>query len=192
MVDLERQQARQWLEELAEALEHWRLVLVSGSHLFAGAMVWSYPGVMHRASSLTDLRGLLNGGKSSSAPESACPTSAPPLQVPVGPGGRFRSRSCRSAPIRPAAWISSWTPSSSCSATTCPTGCQATLKTEPLPTPKTEPPPTSGGRLFSEPFRLGLAGGWFGACSWFSCPVGLVGRSFVRRSCRWGCSGCSP
>jgi hypothetical protein len=70
--------------------------------------------------------------------------------------------------------------------------CQATLKTEPLPTPKTEPPPTSGGRLFSEPFRLGLAGGWFGACSWFSCPVGLVGRSFVRRSCRWGCSGCSP
>jgi hypothetical protein len=44
MVDLERQQARQWLEELAQALEHWRLVLVSGSHLFAGAMVWTYPG----------------------------------------------------------------------------------------------------------------------------------------------------
>ena len=46
--------------------------------------------------------------------------------------------------------------------------CQATLKTEPLPTPKTEPPLAPEGRLFSESFRLGLAGGWFGACSWFS------------------------
>jgi DNA-binding NarL/FixJ family response regulator len=86
MVDLERQQARQWLEELAEALEHWRLVLVSGNHLFAGAMVWSYPGVMHRASSLADLRGLLNGGKTSPAPESADPTSDPL----AGPCGAWR------------------------------------------------------------------------------------------------------
>jgi hypothetical protein len=46
--------------------------------------------------------------------------------------------------------------------------CQATLKTEPLPTSKTEPPLTPGGRLFSASFRLGLAGGWFGACSSFS------------------------
>jgi hypothetical protein len=86
MVDLERQQARQWLEELAQALEPWRLVLVSGNHLFAGAMVWSYPGVMHRASSLADLRGLLNGGKTSSAPESAAPTIAPT----AGPCGAWR------------------------------------------------------------------------------------------------------
>ena len=46
--------------------------------------------------------------------------------------------------------------------------CQATLKTEPLPTSKTEPPLRSAGRLFSESFRLGLIGGWFGACSSFS------------------------
>ena len=37
--------------------------------------------------------------------------------------------------------------------------CQATLKTEPLPTSKTEPPLAPEGRLFSESFRLGLAGG---------------------------------
>ena len=86
MVDLERQQARQWLEELAEALEHWRLVVVSVSHLFAGAMVWTYPGVMHCASSPADLRGLLNGGKTSPAPESAPPTSAPT----AGPCGAWR------------------------------------------------------------------------------------------------------
>jgi hypothetical protein len=47
-------------------------------------------------------------------------------------------------------------------------GCQATLKTEPLPTSITEPPLTPGGRLFSASFRLGLARGWFGACSSFS------------------------
>jgi hypothetical protein len=46
--------------------------------------------------------------------------------------------------------------------------CQATLKTEPLPTSKTEPPLAPEGRLFSESFRLGLIGGWFGACSSFS------------------------
>ena len=39
MEQLERQQARQWLEELAEALEPWRLVIVSGNDLFAGVMV---------------------------------------------------------------------------------------------------------------------------------------------------------
>jgi len=38
-------------------------------------------------------------------------------------------------------------------------GCQATSKTEPLPTSKTEPPLAPEGRLFSESFRLGLAGG---------------------------------
>ena len=86
MVDLERQQARQWLEELAQALEPWRLVLVSGSHLFAGAMVWAYPGVMHRASSLADLRGLLNGCAASPAAESTAPTSAPT----AGPCGAWR------------------------------------------------------------------------------------------------------
>ena len=105
MVDLERQQARQWLEELAEALEPWRLVVVSGNHLFAGAMVWSYPGVLHRATSLADLRGLLSGCAARAPRPRAPPPQAPPRQAPVGPGGRFRSRSCRSAPIPPAAWI---------------------------------------------------------------------------------------
>ena len=46
--------------------------------------------------------------------------------------------------------------------------CQATSKTEPLPTSKTEPPLAPEVRLFSESFRLGLAGGWIGACPWFS------------------------
>jgi hypothetical protein len=46
--------------------------------------------------------------------------------------------------------------------------CQATSKTEPLPTSKTEPPLAPEGRLFSESFRIGLIGGWIGACSSFS------------------------
>jgi hypothetical protein len=45
------------------------------------------------------------------------------------------------------------------STATPPSACQATLKTEPLPTSKTEPPLAPEGRLFSESFRLGLAGG---------------------------------
>jgi hypothetical protein len=45
--------------------------------------------------------------------------------------------------------------------------CQPTSKTAPLPTPKTEPPPTRSGALFPEWFRLGCAGG-ASACSWFS------------------------
>ncbi len=45
--------------------------------------------------------------------------------------------------------------------------CQPTSKTAPLPTPKTEPPPTRPGALFPEWFRLGCAGG-ASACSWFS------------------------
>ena len=59
MVELERQQAQQWLAELAAGLEPWRLVVVSGSDLFAGVMVWTYPGEMRRASSLAALRALL-------------------------------------------------------------------------------------------------------------------------------------
>lgn len=43
--------------------------------------------------------------------------------------------------------------------------CQATLKTEPLPTSKTGPPLRLDWQLFSESFRLGLVGGLFGACS---------------------------
>jgi len=75
MVELERQQARQWLSELAASLEHWRLVVVSGSDLFAGVMVWTYPGVMRRASSLAALQGLLSGEAATTAPAVAAPTS---------------------------------------------------------------------------------------------------------------------
>ena len=74
MVELERQQARQWLSELAASLEPWRLVIVSGSDLLAGVMVWTYPGVMRRASSLADLRGLLSGEAAPTAPEVADPS----------------------------------------------------------------------------------------------------------------------
>jgi DNA-binding NarL/FixJ family response regulator len=76
MVELERQQAQQWLSELAASLEHWRLVVVSGSDLFAGVMVWTYPGVMIRASSLAGLRGLLSG--------EAATTTAPAVAAPTG------------------------------------------------------------------------------------------------------------
>jgi DNA-binding NarL/FixJ family response regulator len=68
MVELERQQAQQWLSELAASLEHWRLVVVSGSDLFAGVMVWTYPGVMRRASSLAALGALLGGEAAGEAP----------------------------------------------------------------------------------------------------------------------------
>jgi DNA-binding NarL/FixJ family response regulator len=84
MVELERQQARQWLSELAASLEHWRLVVVSGSDLFAGVMVWTYPGVMRRASSLADLRGLLSGEAATTAPAVAAPTGSP-TSAPCAP-----------------------------------------------------------------------------------------------------------
>ena len=63
-----RQQSQQWLAELAVALRRWRLVLVSGNDLFAGVMVWTYPGEMLREASLEDLRALLT-----------------PVEGPVGP-----------------------------------------------------------------------------------------------------------
>jgi hypothetical protein len=71
-----RQQSQQWLAELAAALEPWRLVLVSGNDLFAGVMVWTYPGEMLRASSLADLRALLTPVAPSSDPDPD-PTGAP-------------------------------------------------------------------------------------------------------------------
>jgi DNA-binding NarL/FixJ family response regulator len=102
-----RQQSQQWLSELAAALEPWRLVLVSGNDLFAGVMVWTYPGQMLRASSLADLRALLtpvaptpglNGAPSPDPREDptgapACPPSAPRpipqriLPIPADPPG---------------------------------------------------------------------------------------------------------
>ncbi len=54
-----REQARQWLANLAAALAPWQLVVVSGNDLFAAAMVWSYPGPMRRAASLEDLQALI-------------------------------------------------------------------------------------------------------------------------------------
>ena len=87
MVELERQQAQQWLSELAASLEHWRLVVVSGSDLFAGVMVWTYPGEMRRASSLADLRGLLGGDPATTGPALTATTGATsaPTAGPCGP-----------------------------------------------------------------------------------------------------------
>jgi hypothetical protein len=51
--------------------------------------------------------------------------------------------------------------------------CQPTSKTAPLPTPKSEPPPTRSGASFPDWFRLGCAGG-ASACSCFSWLVALV------------------
>jgi integrase len=62
--------------------------------------------------------------------------------------------------------------------------CQATSKTEPLPTPKTEPPLTRSGASLSEAVRLSVGGG-FRACSWF---VGLV----VVSRCAGGSSPAVP
>jgi hypothetical protein len=47
------------------------------------------------------------------------------------------------------------------------TSCQPTSKTAPLPTPKSEPPPSRFVASFPGWFRLGCAGG-ASACSWFS------------------------
>ena len=87
MVELERQQAQQWLAELAAGLEPWRLVVVSGSDLFAGVMVWTYPGVMRRASSLADLRGLLSGEAATTAPAVSAPTGSPTGGLTGAPTG---------------------------------------------------------------------------------------------------------
>jgi hypothetical protein len=51
--------------------------------------------------------------------------------------------------------------------------CQPTSKTAPLPTPKSEPPPTRSGASFPDWFRLGCAGG-ASVCSWFGWLVALV------------------
>jgi len=51
--------------------------------------------------------------------------------------------------------------------------CQPTSKTAPLPTPKSEPPPTRSGASFPDWFRFGWAGG-ASVCSWFAWLVALV------------------
>jgi len=85
-MELERQQAQQWLAELAAALEPWRLVVVSGNHLFAGVMVWTYPGAICRAASVADLRALLQGEEEATAAERPPPTgaTATPTTTPTG------------------------------------------------------------------------------------------------------------
>jgi DNA-binding NarL/FixJ family response regulator len=93
MVELERQQAQQWLAELAAGLEPWRLVVVSGSDLFAGVMVWTYPGEMRRASSLAALRALLSGEAATTGPDLTAPTGAtsgPTSGLTGGPCGPRR------------------------------------------------------------------------------------------------------
>ena len=52
------------------------MVVVSGSDLFAGVMVWTYPGEMRRASSLEALRALLGGDPATTGATSA-PTAGP-------------------------------------------------------------------------------------------------------------------
>jgi DNA-binding NarL/FixJ family response regulator len=96
MQEAVREQARQWLANLSEALAPWRLVIVSGNDLFASVMVWSYPGEMGRAASLADLRQLLQpagsekaAGDTSPAPGSTIgaidPASLRPLPQQILP-----------------------------------------------------------------------------------------------------------
>ena len=94
----ERQQAQQWLANLATALTPWRLVLVSSNDLLAGVMVWTYPGAMERAASLAALRALL-------APEPD-PAAEPPATTDSTPGDNAPGAStadpgCDPAALRP-------------------------------------------------------------------------------------------
>lgn len=104
MLQMAREQAKQWLENLARAMSTWRLVIVSGNDLFAGAMVWTYPGEVLRAASLEDLRMLLTAAEPGS-PVAMCasggggggdgidPSSLMPLPQQVLPVGSDRSGS---------------------------------------------------------------------------------------------------
>jgi DNA-binding NarL/FixJ family response regulator len=90
MSEEEREQARQWLTNLAALLEPWQLVLVSGNDLFAAVMVWTYTGAIHRADSLAALRALLSSPAATekaaaAAGVQASPTAATPegLGVPA-------------------------------------------------------------------------------------------------------------
>lgn len=65
MQEVARKQARQWLANLAEAMGPRRLVIVSGNHLLAGVLVWTYPGEVLRAASLADLGSLLQAADES-------------------------------------------------------------------------------------------------------------------------------
>ena len=82
-----------------------------------------------------------------------------PLRWPRLPINPLRMSTCRSWPR--SVWWSRSAP------------CQPTSKTAPLPTPKSEPPPTRSGASFPDWFRLGCAGG-ASACSCFSWLVALV------------------
>jgi DNA-binding NarL/FixJ family response regulator len=62
MRQAEREQAQQWLTNLAAALIPWQLVLTSSNDLLAGVMAWTYPGPLVRAASLGALRELLASG----------------------------------------------------------------------------------------------------------------------------------
>ena len=91
--DSTRQQSQQWLAELAVALRPWRLVLVSGNDLFAGVMVWTYPGPMLREASLADLRALLTPVEGTAGP------SADGQGAPSDPGDLADSDDAPSAPL---------------------------------------------------------------------------------------------
>ena len=76
MLDTVREQGRQWLMNLAASLHGWQLVIVSGDDVFAGAMVWSFPGPMRRLASVAELRAWLNPA-AAEAPPSPSPEAAP-------------------------------------------------------------------------------------------------------------------
>ena len=95
-----RQQSQQWLSELAADLEPWRLVLVSGNDLFAGVMVWTYPGEMLRASTLADLRALLTPVAPSPDPDPD-PTGAPAGASCAPTGAHTSAPACAPKAPRP-------------------------------------------------------------------------------------------
>jgi DNA-binding NarL/FixJ family response regulator len=93
MTEAEREQARQWLTNLAAVLEPWRLVLVSSNDLFAGVMVWTYPGEIRRAESLAALRALL----APAGADDACPTTSGHGDIPT----EAPARGCDPSALRP-------------------------------------------------------------------------------------------
>ncbi len=93
-----RQQSQQWLAELAVALRPWRLVLVSGNDLFAGVMVWTYPGPMLREASLAELRALLTPVERAAGPGADGPT-ADSQGAPGEPGDLGDPDDAPSAPL---------------------------------------------------------------------------------------------
>ena len=59
MSNQQRLQGQQWLQELAETMQGWQLLVASGDPLFSAALAWTFPGPVQRAASLQELEAVL-------------------------------------------------------------------------------------------------------------------------------------